>query len=411
MRVLLSLAAVAAALTVASTGLAAGPIQTALVDNGELAGPDAQLALNRAHAAGATAFRLTLEWYKVAPVDRPKGFDATNPFDPAYHWDDFDRKIRTIVAAGLEPIVTIHYPPVWAGGGYKPTPDPVEFAKFAHAAAERYDGENLGLPRIRNWMVWNEPNLELWFGKQYEGDQLVSPVRYRVLLNDAAEAIHSARPDDNVIAGALSPFGFWDAATKLRTAPPLDFMRSVLCLNADNQPTCDDKVEFDTWAHHPYTRGGPTHHAEDPHDASFGDLGTMRGILDAAVRAGHVVSSHPPQFWITEFSWDTNPPDPKGVPIWLDARWISEALHDAWKVGISMLAWLEVRDFPYPQNQVQAGLWFRGGDRLSCDSPKAGPLASFRFPFVAYRKGKAFDVWGRTPWGRPGWSGSAAPTT
>jgi hypothetical protein len=208
--------------------------------------------------------------------------------------------------------------------------------------------------------------------------------------------------DNNVIAGALSPFGFWDGATNLRTAPPLDFMRSLLCLGADNQPTCSDKVEFDTWAHHPYTRGDPTHHAEDPHDASFGDLGTMRTILDAAIRAGHVVSSHPPRFWITEFSWDTKPPDPGGVPLWLHARWISEALHDAWKLGISMLAWLELRDYPYPQNQVQAGLWFRGGDRLSCDSPKPGTLESLRFPFVAYRKGKAFDVWGRTPWGRPG---------
>src|SRR5262249_38353442 len=31
-----------------------------------------------------------------------------------------------------------------------------------------------------------------------------------------------------------------------------------------------------------------------------------------------------------------------------------------------------------------------------------GTLESYRFPFVAYRKVKAFDVWGRTPWGRPG---------
>lgn len=403
MRLLLAYAAALAALGgLASGAFAAGPIQTALVDNGELAGPDAQLALARSRAAGATAFRLTLEWYKVAPVERPKGFDAANPLDPAYHWDDFDRKIRMIVSAGLEPIVTLHYPPVWAGGGYRATPDPVEFAKFAHAAAERYDGGHLGLPRVRNWMVYNEPNLEQWFGTQYEGDKLVSPARYRTLLNAAADALHSVHSDNNVIAGALSPFGFWDAATNLRTAPPLDFMRSLLCLGADNQPTCSDKVEFDTWAHHPYTRGSPTHHAEDPHDASFGDLGTMRAILDAAVRAGHVVSSRPPRFWITEFSWDTKPPDPGGVPLWLHARWISEALHDAWKLGISMLAWLELRDYPYPQNQVQAGLWFRGGDRLSCDSPKPGTLESLRFPFVAYRKGKGFDVWGRTPWGRPG---------
>src|SRR5262249_19775910 len=154
MRFVISCTAALAALAgFASTALAAGPIQTALVDNGELAGPDAQLALARSRAAGATAFRVTLEWYKVAPVNRPKGFDATNPLDPASQGTAFDGKLRLPVWPGPEPIVPLHSPPVWAGGGYKATPDPVEFAKFARAAAERYDGEHLGLPRVRNWMV------------------------------------------------------------------------------------------------------------------------------------------------------------------------------------------------------------------------------------------------------------------
>ena len=52
----------------------------------------------------------------------------------------------------------------------------------------------------------------------------------------------------------------------------------------------------------------------------------MKVLLDAAARTRHVRSRAPVRFWVTEFSWDTNPPDPRGVPVKLQARWLSEAL-------------------------------------------------------------------------------------
>ena len=103
---------------------------------------------------------------------------------------------------------------------------------------------------------------------------------------------------------------------------------------------------------------------------------------------------------MTEFSWDTSPPDPKALPIKLQARWTAEALYVMWKAGITMVTWLDIRDHPYPQNAVQSGLYF-AGPTLQQDRPKP-TLSAFRFPFVAYaRKGGIF-VWGRTPWGKPG---------
>ena len=293
MRALL-LCALAAACAALLAGSATGAgLRTALIDHNELDGPDATLALQRARAAGGTAFRVMLEWYKVAPVERPEGFDASNQADPAYSWAAFDREIQLIVAAGLEPIVVIHYPPVWAGGGYRPSPDPVEFAKFAGAAATRYNGAN-GLPRVRNWMLWNEPNLDLCFSPQYVGGEPVSPGSVSA-RSERGRRRRPRRPraDNIVIAGGLSPFESGTPPGILRTAGA----RWSSCASCSACRTPDAAADlrrrardFDIWSHHPYTSGGPTHEACRPDDVSLGDLPEMRAVLDAAVRAGHVVS-------------------------------------------------------------------------------------------------------------------------
>ena len=80
-------------------------------------------------------------------------------------------------------------------------------------------------------------------------------------------------------------------------------------------PTCAKTIQFDIWAHHPYTSGGPTHKALNPDDVSIGDLPEMKRLLDAAVKARTTsVSRQRIRFWVTEFSWDSQPGDPKGVP-------------------------------------------------------------------------------------------------
>ncbi|MDQ3874890.1 MAG: hypothetical protein M3322_04965 [Actinomycetota bacterium] len=392
-----SIACAGTALAAPPAATAAGPLETAIIDHGELDGPDVDLALTRVRAAGARYFRLMLPWYTVAPAERPTNFNAEDPNDPAYRWSEFDRKLTLLARHGLRPIVVFHYPPAWAGGGFTPSPDPAELAKFARAAATRYRGVG-GLPTVRHWMVWNEPNVTWDFSPQFdEADRPVSPARYRELVNRMAEALHAVDPNNIVIAGALSPFAT-HSRDYLRTMAPLQFMRQFLCMSAGRppRPTCTDRAQFDLWAHHPYTRGGPTHRARARDDVSLGNLREMTSLIAAAVRARHVVSRRKIGFWATEFSWDTNPPDPRAVPVRLQARWVSEAMHRMWGLGTSLVGWLQLRDAPYPERGVQAGLWFRGGERLTCDRPKP-TLASFRFPFVAYRRDGRIDVWGRTP--------------
>ena len=103
-------------------------------------------------------------------------------------------------------------------------------------------------------------------------------------------------------------------------------------------------------------------------------------------------------FWVTEFAWDTSPPDPKGVPEELHARWVAEALYRMWAQGVSLVTWFLLRDQSCATCPFQSGLYFRGEDGISSDTPKLA-LTAFRFPFVAFREPSKRSVmfWGRSP--------------
>jgi hypothetical protein len=195
---------------------------------------------------------------------------------------------------------------------------------------------------------------------------------------------------------------------------PLDFMRKLLCMSGgrDPRPECGAQVAFDVWSTHPYTSGGPTHHAYWPDDVSIGDLPEMRRLLRAAIRHGRVSSARSVEFWVTEFSWETNGPDPLGLRPKLHARWTSEALYRMWSSGVSLVTHWLLRDRPFPATANQSGLYFCGlretTDEGSCwasslgDVPKSRTIRAFRFPFVAFpRNGRVF-TWGRTPASKPG---------
>jgi hypothetical protein len=393
----------AAGACVLAASAAGGPLRTAVAEDVEFNTLDPDLALTHVHDAGATAVRATLSWYSVAPVTRPASFDPENPGDPAYRWQAADAKVTRAVVHGLEPFLVVNDAPVWARTGDKTAtaaPDAAELAAFMHAAAERYSGRYLGLPRVRYWQVWIEPNVNKFFAPLFEGGKPVAPVRYAALVDAAASAVHAVDPTNRVIAGGLSPFTVKLGGTQ--TIGPLRFMRTMLCMSkgAHPKPTCDRRVHFDIWSHHPYTTGGPTHHAFNPDDVSLGDLPEMKRLLDAAYKAGHIVSAGRPGFWVTEFSWDTNPPDPHAVPVKLQARWTAEALYRMWKAGVSLVTWLKLRDDPYPEFPVQSGLYYRGSS-LETDRPKP-TFTAFKFPFVAYSQKGGVFVWGRTPWGKRG---------
>jgi hypothetical protein len=180
---------------------------------------------------------------------------------------------------------------------------------------------------------------------------------------------------------------------------PYRFMRGVLCLSEDLKtvPNCGPPLAADVWSHHPYTSGGPTHRASNRDAISLGDMRKMKRLLNAAREQKRFSSSRPTAFWVTEFGWDTAPPDPKAVPMQLHARWVAEALYRMWEAGVSLATWYRLRDGT-ADGPVQSGLWFRCTSGIACDAPKTRSLQAFRFPFVAFRSGKdRVRVWGRTP--------------
>jgi hypothetical protein len=220
------------------------------------------------------------------------------------------------------------------------------------------------------------------------------------MLEQFAAAVHDVHADNTVIAGGLSAF------TNPASTAPMRFMRSLLCMSSSGRPLSGcAPLHFDVWSLHPYTSGGPSHHARLADDVSLPDIPKMSRLLSASVRARHVLPHGAMRLWVTEFSWDTTPPDPRAVPLRLHARWVAEALYEMWSSGVSLVTWFQLRDDATngrPHNQVyESGLYFRCAAGLQCDRAKLS-LTAFRFPFVAYRSGRRVLVWGRTPGGLRG---------
>lgn len=392
----------------AGTADAAGRLRTAAFDPERLASATGERAMNRVDRTGSTAVRLVLPWLLIAPKGAPPaGFDPRDPDDPAYRWENvnIDAQVIAARANGLEPILVLLGTPSWAkGAGDGPgplgteRPNPVAYGHFAAAAAKRFSGghrdsEGGLLPRVRWWQAWNEPN---------NGHSLYpalpdGPAHYRRMLNSFAAAVHGVDPTNVVLTGGTSPFGKPGI-----TMAPMRFMRELLCMSRTRpyRPVCAHRTEFDVWSHHPYSLGGPTAQAFAQDDVSVADLREMRTLLVAARKAGRIVSAagtprRTVAFWVTEFGWDSNPPDPHGVPAARHARWTSEALFRMWQAGVTLVTWFLLYDRPIATSLYQTGLHYYAANPE--DARPKPSLRAFRFPFVAFRRSTGVFVWGRTP--------------
>ena len=370
--------------------------------------PDPTGALAQAKRAGMTTVDVMVNWAQIAPAARPADWTPTDPADRHYDWSVVDRDVRTVAAAGLQPLAVVVSAPYWARvlPNYSSSaPTANDFAQFTKAVATRYDGRSAGLPRVKYWRIWSEPNISGAFRPQFDPAtrRFVSPDLYRDLVNRAAAVIHAAARGNLVIAGGTAPF----ADTNIDVRPydndwgPLKFMQRLLCVDDSGRPTCDDRISFDIWSTHPYTSGGPTHHANLPYDISLGDLSKMRRTLDAAIRARHIESTGQVRFWVTEFAWDSNAPDPCAVPIALLKRWVPEALYRMWANGIEHVSWFKLMDDPLDTSFYQSGLFFHAATIRTAKAKSF--LEGFRFPFVALARGGGVLVWARVPENRSQW--------
>lgn len=413
---LLAFAAQATAAAAAPHGLGLG-----VRDDSFTSAPGGSLQeewMRRARTARADLVSLYAGWSKIAPTTLPPGFRPDDPADPSYRWDVLDGAVRSAVAQGLTPLLSVNHAPTWAEGigrlttstrpgGWLPPngtwkPQPRQLGWFAQALAARYSGHFVDpgrpasgpLPRVRYFQIWGEQNQGLNLNPLWSGSTPVAAALYREMLNAAYAGIHSAQPDAKVIVGGTAPYG--DLDPNGFRIPPVTFWRALLCLRGEKlRPIrCPQPARFDIAAHNPINVGSPDRRSSRL-NVSTPDVSRLTRIVNRAIETGGALPARPKPFWATELWWDSDPPDPDGVPLHRHARYVARSLFVLWRQGVDAVFWWYLRDQEpgpggFAANQ-QSGLFFRDGTAKPA-------YRAFSFPFVAQRlRGGRAMLWGKAP--------------
>ena len=423
---LLACAAVAAAfLAVARASFGSSGQATIIQDDTLLlySGPSTrQRTLEEMKALGARIVKVQVYWDQVAPggTSKPAGFDAANPSSAGYNWSAYDDVDRRAAALGLRVFFALGgRAPRWATsrltghpGTYRPSSS--EFELFARAAGTRYSGAFGGLPRVSLWSVWNEPNLGSWLAPQ-RGRRGVplSPTIYRRLYLSAYSGLAATgHAGDRVLLGELMPLG----ASSASRIPPLAFLRELFCLDkhyrgyrgaaarARGCPRRVGRIPTSGLAYHPYTaRGGPLAVPRSGDDAAIGQLSRITRTLDRLARHGKLARRLP--IWITEYGFQTNPPDPfqypiRKVPGFMDrSEWIAFHTHRV----VSYSQYTLVDDPLGPGGGFARYAGFQQGLRFADGRQKPGVYSAFQQPaFVKLGRRGRVEVFGGLRFGAPG---------
>jgi hypothetical protein len=367
----------------------------------------------RMRSLGAGVVRVHGVWAGVEPRAPAPGSNARDPANPAYDWEGLDNGVIAAASQGLTALVQFDQAPSWAEGPGRPAgatpgswrPSVRALADLGAAAARRYSGHYRDprrglLPRVRLWQPWSEQNLVNQLNPQWErrGGRLVaaSPRIYLRMLNAFALAVKRAGPGNVIVAGGTSPYGDPPGGSRMR---PVFFWRELLCLRGGSlRPSnCGPRARFDALAAHPYTAADPHRGAINADDTAVADMHRLARLLRAAVQGHRVIPARHKRLWVTEFAYESDPPDPEGAPVALQARYLEDAFYLLWRQGVDTVLWFRLADeAPDPNYRLsaQSGVLFLDG------SPKPSATA-FRFPFVAHRAGGRLQVWGKAPQAGP----------
>jgi hypothetical protein len=393
-----------------------------------------QKTLDMLKGLGVDRVRVTLLWKNVAPAPtsrtRPAGFDATRPEAyPVGAWDRYDFLLYEAKARGIEVNFNVTGPaPLWAT---KPAPRPEivdtfepsaqEFGAFVTAAARRFSGtypdspyvalENR-IPRVSYWSIWNEPNHAGWLTPQWNAESKTAFARaaslYRELLDAAWTALQTTgHGKDTVLIGETAPKGFPTKGIK-KYVEALTFVRALYCVDsrlkllkgkAATALGCASKPSAfraahpalfgaTGFGHHPYELiFGPTRKPASANWVTLANLGRLTKALDTAFR--RYGSKRKLPLYLTEYGYQTNPPDKTGVSFARQAAYLNQAEYIAWKnKRVKTLAqFLLVDDDIKVPAGFQSGLLTRTGKQ----KPSFG---AYRLPlWVTSVRGRTAKVW------------------
>ena len=325
--------------------------------------PDRVTRIDQASQQGASIMRLLVQWNLAAP-QRPA--NAADPFDPAYRLDDVDEALRNAQQADMEVMLTISGTPSWANGGKTPNAMPTRLADltaFARAIASRYSGRYPGFPFVRFWSVWNEPNLNQFLTPQFNSrGKSVAPANYAKLYAAAYAGLRAGNPLAQIAIGETSARGTDKAGGIRPTHSPGKFAELVAKANP--------RLKFSAWAQHPY----PTVPTSTPNQLLKWPNVSLRSFprFEKSLNTWFHRKSTP--IWVTEYGYQTRPPDPLGVPWATQSRYISQAIAIAKSYSfVPMFIWFVYQDDP--GQPWESGLYTQGGTPKGTSPTRFGASA------------------------------------
>lgn len=219
-------------------------------------------------ATGVRWLRLALDWERVEPT--PGAVDFSR----------FDRVVDLAAARGIRTLLVPTYAPAWARrvpSGPEPR-SAAEFATFVGRAVAHFRTRG-----VRDWEIWNEPNLPRFWGPR------VSPRRYGSLLRPSAAIVRAVDPGARILSGGLARTV--DSSGGLTA---LRFLRGVL--------RSGGLGDVDAVAVHPYTYPLRASVPTTDRRNAWPDLGLRPDSVRAQLRAagrGRL------PIWVTEFGAPT----------------------------------------------------------------------------------------------------------
>jgi hypothetical protein len=293
------------------------------------------------------------------------------------------------------------------------------------------DASGTPLPRVSMWTIWNEPNQPGWLDPQWvaaphnpHAYAEASPRLYRGLLDAAWGALGATgHSGDSILIGETAPKGL-NVQGPTRAIKALHFIRQLYCLDDRYRPlrgaaaaarSCPTSAaataqfpaqhpalfHANGYAHHPYELTfAPATPPSDPDYATTGNLPALSTALRDCMVAYRTGRGMP--VYLTEFGYNTDPPNPAGVTLSQQALYLNEAEYLAYRDSAvrSMDQFLLADDAPRPgRNGVTAGYGATFQTGLEFHNGQAKPaLDAYRLPLFLprsrVRRGGAVEVWG-----------------
>ncbi len=283
-------------------------------------------------------------------------------------------------------------------------PNTAEFSRFTQAVVQRYKG------KVDYYSIYNEPNIgKTWLQPRYASAKGVrrydyAAAKYRRLYLAGQKVIAKFDPAlrNRVLFGEVPSI-----------ASPLPFLRATLCLDSSGKPFrgararaqgCSGRVgRIPTlgFAVHPYNQGalfGPQQRYRTKTSLTIAHMPRLHRLLDGAFRRKRI-SSSARNVYVTEFGFQSNPPDKSAPSLANQARYINES--DRLFYGDRRVKWVSQYEFTDVRDVSQ----FNTGLRLFSGKLKPS-YGAYRMPIVVTRRSViSVEVYGQV---RPGGASTVA---